>query len=356
MGRIDTVVSPITPQFSTWNPGEVKPIGTTDPGETNVGPRYPNLTTIYADIALGNNEVLEGVDLYGKLTFTGSNARVRDCIIRGKAWGQGPTWVPGTPTNDAALNATYNGRGAIIEWCRIDMTGRENVWSDGVRGNNFTMKYSEITKTNDGFGAIAGAKYGDTLMENCRIHNGNYFGWWNSAAGTVYPNFPTSPSDRRSHNDCVQIQGWSGYTFRGNYIGGARAALGSNGSGVKQLNRDYLIPAQAAVIAQVAAADDYNNATFMIQNNASAAATVGALIELNWLTGGDATVNLYSVNAYGDTLGGVIVRNNRFIRQSTFPASDGYDGIQIYKKAGCTAITTGNVWDDDDTPVTITSY
>ena len=81
---------------------------------------------------------------------------------------------------------------------------------------------------------------------------------------------------------------------------------------------------------------------------------MGVLLEKNWLAGGDATVNLFaSVN---DTLGGVTVQNNRFIRQSTLPGSDGYEGRTIHKATVCTSTITGNVWDNDGTAVPVTTY
>jgi hypothetical protein len=342
--------------FNTWTPGDVVPVGRDDRGVTNVGPRIPvsAMTVINGDHVPVAGQTYTGLFINGRIIpGTGSTGAIyRDCIATGRAWGQGPTY-DGAPANDAIFNNNYNGRGVTLEWCALDGTGKENVWTDGVRGNNFTMRYCEIMRTNDGFGASSGGYHGPTLIENCRIHSGNYFGWWNSVAGTVYPNFPTSPSDRRSHNDGMQIQGWRGYTIRGCYIGGQRAPLGSNGSGVKQANRDYLIPAQAAVIAQVSAADDYNNACFMIQNNSGILAFTSALIEKNWVAGGDACFNFSAATAYGDDLSGVTVRDNRVIRQSSLPGSDGYEGAQIYRSTNSNPTLSGNVWDDTGLPVGI---
>ena len=344
--------------FSTWTPGTIKPVGFYDPGVTNVGPRIAT-NPYYGNVVIAAGQTVSGLDIYGKVTFTGQGT-LRDCIVRGPVWGQGPTWQAGTPTNDAAINSTYNGRGSTIEWVRVDMTGRENVWTDGIRGNNFTMQYCEITRTVDGWGASSGSYYGPTVFRNNRVHNAYYTAWYDpldtvTPPFNLYPNFPTSPSDRRNHSDGIQMQGFNNYTVDGNYIGGWRAPLGSNGSGVKQANRDYLNPAHQPVIALVDAADDYNNAAIIIQNNIPAGGMVGALVEKNWLAGGDAVVNLNgSLN--GDTLANVTVRNNRLIRQSTFPESDGYDGYAIHRSTACTATITGNVWDDTGTPVPITTY
>jgi hypothetical protein len=212
------------------------------------------------------------------------------------------------------------------------------------------MEYCEITRTVDGFGGSAGAYYGPTVLRNCRIHNSYYTAWLNSATSTPYANFPTSPSDRRCHSDGVQIQGFSGYTIEGCYIGGGRAPGITSGN--KQTYRDYLNPAHQPTIAAVNAADDYANAAIIIQNNIPAGGPVGAMVEKNWLAGGDAVVNLNG-NLGGDTLPNVTLRDNRFIRQSTFGASDGF---VIYRSTNCTATITGNVWDDTGAAVPVNTY
>ena len=358
-----TIIPYVNPLvFSTFAPGTVKPVGHyDDPLGRNIGPRvqdFSELTPVYGDVVIGTGQVVEKVDIFGKVTFTGRGT-LRDFRVRGPVWGQGPTY-DGAPANDAAINATYNGRGSLIEWGMIDMTGRENVWTDGIRGNNFTMQYTEITRTVDGWGASAGSNHGPTVFRNNRVHNAYYTAWYDPTDTLVqpynlYPNFPTSPSDRRCHSDGIQMQGFNNYTVDGNYIGGWRAPLGANGSQVKANNRDYLNPAHLPVIRAVDAADDYNNAAIIIQNNIPAGGLVGALVEKNWLAGGDAVVNLNgSLN--GDTLANVIVRDNRIIRQSQFPQSDGYNGYAIHRSSGCTATITGNVWDDTGLPVTISPY
>lgn len=338
--------------FSTFAPGTVKPVGHyDDPLGRNIGPRvqqFSTLTPYYGNVVIAAGQVVSGLDIYGKVTFTGTGT-LRDCIVRGPVWGQGPTY-DGAPANDAAINATYNGRGSLIEWCMVDMTGRENVWTDGIRGNNFTMQYCEITRTVDGWGASSGSYYGPTVFRNNRVHNSYYTAWLNSSTGVAYPSFPTSPSDRRCHSDGIQMQGFNNYTVDGNYIGGGRAPGVT--STMKQNNRDYLNPAHQPVIAAVNAATDYANSAVIIQNNIPAGGMVGAMVEKNWFAGGDAVVNLNG-NLGGDTLGSVTVRNNRFIRQSTFGASDGF---AIYRSTTCTATVTGNVWDDTGLPVTISTY
>jgi hypothetical protein len=331
---------PVPSDFSTWTPGTVQPVGLSDPGATNVGPRI-GLTTYVGDVVISAGQTVSGLDIYGKVTFTGAGT-LRDCIVRG---------TTGATNFDAAINATYNGRGSVIEWVLVDMTGRESVWTDGIRGNNFTMRYCEIIRTTDGFGGVAGAYYGPTVIENTRIHDGYYTAWLNPATGTYYPGFPSTPSDRRAHNDGVQIQGFGGYTIRGNYIGGRRYDVTAASH---QLYRDYLNPAHQPYIAAMDAADDMANSAIIIQNNVGSAAAVGALVELNWLAGGDAAVNLNGVNAYSDTLSGVTVQNNRFISNASFGNVVGT--YQIYRSTNCTATITGNVWDEDDTPVPINTY
>jgi hypothetical protein len=338
------------PAFPEFIAGEVKPIGYyDDPATRNIGPRvadFASLTPIYGDVIIGAGEVVEFKRIYGRVTFTGKGT-LRDCIVHGPTQAQIATFTGNY--NAAIVNGNYNGYGSTIEWVLIDGHGFENVWTDGIRGNNFTLRYSEITRVSDGFGGASGSQHGPTLIENSRIHNGFYTAWLNPATGLGYPGFPTTPSDRRCHNDGVQIQGWRGYTIRGNYIGGGRA-VGIT-STTKQNNRDYLNPAHQPTIAAVDAADDMANAALMIQNNSGMLAFTGALIEKNWLAGGDAVVNFSASSTYGDDLSAVTLRNNRFIRQSLFGSSD---GLGIYKSTNAKPILSGNVWDNDNTPVVIT--
>ena len=350
---------------TTWTPGAILPVGFYDSGTPNVGPRIPeaSMTVVNGDHVPVAGQVYVGLKILGRIIpGPGSTgAEYVDCIAEGRAWGQGPTWVSGTPVNDAIFNSSYNGRGVTLTHCRLDASGNENVWTDGVRGNNFTMRYCEVWRTVDGFGGSSGAYYGPTVIENCRFGNAYYTAWWNTAAGAPYSTttFPSSPGDRRCHNDGAQIQGWSGYTIRGCYLGGGRAP--GITSQDKQNHRDYLLPADQPYIAAVDAAGDFANSGMMIQNNIGAAAAVGALIENNWLTGGDATINILGArktggtvgNTFGDTLVGVTIRNNRFIDQSTFGASNGF---AIYRGADCQATITGNVWDSDGTAVPIVNY
>ena len=112
------------------DPGDVQPVGSTDGGVRNVGHRIA-LTTYVGNIVVAAGQTVSGLDIYGKVTFTGTGTLI-DCRVRGPVWGQGPTWAAGTPTNDACINSTYNGRGSTIRYCTVDMTGRENVWTDGI--------------------------------------------------------------------------------------------------------------------------------------------------------------------------------------------------------------------------------
>lgn len=329
---------PPPPAFYRFAPGELQPIGFYDAGTTNIGPQG-TLTQYNGDISIATGQTVTGLDIYGKVTFTGTGTLV-DCIVRGPATSLDPTAQ--SPTSDCTpIIGTGNDlKGSLISRVRIDCNGRENPWKDGIRGGNFTMEYSEIVRSNDGHGAMA---VGNATIKCSRISRGYYTAWLKSD-GTVYPGNPPSPSDRTSHCDCVQVQGYSGWLYDGCYVGGTPGDSNID----HQVNRDWAVPAQRANILTINTGTDYTNACFMIQNNVGAANPVGCIVRNCWLAGGSARFNI-SPTAGVDMLGGVQILNNRIIRPTW---TGNYVGNNILNN-GSSATITGNVFDDTGLAVPI---
>lgn len=318
--------------YNEFAPGTVRPNGIDDPGANNVGPRT-TLTTWDGDYVLSTpDQVVSGLDIRGRLyvTSTALNCIVRDCIIRG----------PDKATSDNAivLGDSLNLRNITIEWSRLDGEGRESVWTEGIRGGNWTIRYSEIRRVVDGLSMVT---LGNGVAECVRVSNGVYGAWLDSSTGTPYPNMP-SQGDRTTHSDACQIHQYTGWVIRGCYLGGEATGYSVN---EKLANRDPQVPAQKAVIDQIDAATDYNNACVQI---GVATPGLGALIENNWFSGGGARINLATKASAGDTLGGVTLRNNRFIR-STW-ANPGY---YIFTRPDFSGVMENNVFDDTGLPVPI---
>ena len=328
--------------FYEFTPGVVEPLGTTDAGGPNVGPRYP-LSIYNGDITLTTpGQVLEGLDIYGKVYISGTatNAIIRDCIIRG-------------PNHSLTTNSIIGGqsdnlRNVTIEWCRLDGTGRTSPWTEGVRGGNYTIRYSEIMRCVDGISAV---NYGNGTIECCRIHNGSYYAWKNDSSGTAWTNYAgydgvtytTFPgqSDFTTHSDAMQIHQFSNWVLRGCSLGGTVSGLSPT---TKTNNRDPSIPAQRAIIDQIDAAEEFNNACIMI---GVATAGVGAMIEKNWFQGGAAVINMQTKPSVGDYLAGITVRDNKF-RTST--------GYYIYHSTDFAGTLSNNTFVSNGQPVPIDTY
>lgn len=351
-GVLMSTAGPTTPdpvQFVAFAPFTIRPnYAPIDGGTTNIGNRAPfsELTQVGAPGGSTQYNLTTGMDvskllIWGEVVVSGKGT-MRDIVIVG----------PLKATYDSGLirGSSRNLQGSLFEWITADGSNRESPWTDGIKGGNYTIRYSIITRSNDGI--AASAPIGNGVVECCRIVDGYYTAWYNTATGAAYPGNPPSPSDMKTHGDGVQIQGRSGWVIRSNYIGGQPSSGWSTST--LMANRDPKIPAQLAYQQNVDAGKDYPNSGTLVQNNTGtdAASKVGALIEGNWYLGGAAALNLNG-GLNGDTLSGVIVRNNRFIPDGRGRTAGGF---KIFMSDNCQATVTGNVWDDTGALVTIHLY
>ena len=279
--------------------------GNYKPGASTTGPLpCVALKRIDGDYTISTpNAVVEGIEVYGSviLTAAATNVTIRHSVFHG------PPASSGAKT--FGLH-NYDGGGLTIEDSHIDLTGREEWKRDGIDGGNLTLRRNEIERGVDGVGLMT--TYGDAVVEANWIHNGYYTSW---PIGT-----PGAPqSDGHVHSDAIQLQRGGNYTIRGNLLGGDPGA-----------------------------GDAYNNAGMMIAQAVSANAVdhLGTvLIEKNWLQGGAAVINLAYKN--GNDLHEITIRNNRFLRSK---------GYYIYKNPEIKTAISGNVFDDTNQPVTITTH
>lgn len=312
---------------ATWPPV----LGSYKPGPTTTGPR-PSVALVRHDgdfRITTPGQVVEGLDIYGRVivTATAVGAVVRNCIIRGP----GPAWISGFVACIDGTSSTL--RGLLVEDSRVDCTGRENPWVDAVRGSDVTLRRVEITRVGDGLSLVT--VVGNVTAEGCWLHDGYYAEWIKGTVG-----YPTI-SDARVHGDAVQFHRGKGYTLRYNNLGGTRNPGPYHQSPYNTVD--------AKMVAYKDAGEDYENSCFMIKQevDSSAANKVeNVLIEGNWLAGGASSINLsYSLL---NTMASVSIINNRFIR-STWGAH-----LYIIRDTAIAAVLTGNVFDDDQSPVPIT--
>lgn len=332
------------PVFYEFAPGTVKPLSYLDEaagaGARNVGPRISNLTPYNGDYTLTAGAQVSGLEIFGRLIGRGdATTKVSDCIIHGSS-------TIATSGSAAALGTSYNFGGATIEWCRIDLTDREGAFTDAIDGGNYKLRYSEVLRGVDGIGANT---TGNVEVHCCRVAKGYYFSWWNDATGNARttsftdadgdvhnPPFPGHTSGD-THSDGVQIQQAAGWVIRGCYIGGARVVAGSD--------LDPTLTNDWNTIKQINQGLDYKNAAILI-SSATGSNPVGALIENNWLHGGEARFNI-AYKVYDD-MSGVTVQNNRFIRTNY--------GYYIFRQTNCAATFSNNVYDDTGTAVPIVDW
>lgn len=327
--------------FYEFTPGAVKPLSYKDEalgiGIRNVGPRVSSFTPHYGDITLTPGMQLSGLEIFGRITGRGdSTTKISDCIIRGN----------GTRVS-AVGGQSLNLGGAVIEWSRIELDNNQEGFSDAVEGGNYTLRYCELLRGVDG---LHWNTLGNATAHCCRIANGFYTAWWNDGTDSVRTaNYTdadgvnwTAPFPAQSsgdtHGDGLQIAAGTGWVLRGCYIGGDRTTTYAS-------KLDPTIPAQLTTIKGLRQNMDFNTSAVLMAS-ASAATPIGALLEDNWFQGGAARVNL-AYKSY-DTLAGVTIRNNRFIRTSF--------GYYLYVQSGVTAVLSNNIYDDTEQPVSLVNW
>lgn len=318
-------------------------IGTYKPGPATTGPRPGEVLARWdGDFRItATSPPCENFDIYGRIIVTSTapvGSYVRNCIVRGP--GLRSVWNTGWT---AAITGTSSSlRNLIVEDTRIDLTGRENVWVDGIREGDVTLRRVEITKTNDGVSLIS--RQGNVTLEGVWIHDGYYVEWIKGTAG-----WPTQ-SDARSHGDAIQFHRGKNIVIRGCNLGGTRKP--------GPYHQSPYTTVDAAMVAYKDSGTDYENSCIMLKQESSTDILdkiENVLIELNWFSGGASCFNLsYDRN---NTMSSVTIQNNRFIR-STWDAENiavtGKSQIYIIRDTAILAVLTGNVFDDNNQPVPIT--
>lgn len=319
--------------------------------------------------ATANNQVITGKYVWGRIdlgTFTG--CQVFDNVVRGTLLrGTDTSYIMGQGDNMRGANiydnliwgrpvtvpATYNGKPMLAAGVApgpgaggVDNT---NGWAnDGLRGGGYAARRNEIRACGDGVGLTG--QVGGVTLEGNWIHDNGYCEWddpddtGNYVDGTgatvagngYYMGFPGN----YTHGDGVQFHRGKVYRIRGNVIGGTQA----NGRWAHNTGH----------FNDIRNNDDMYNSAFMIQQEVDATEANridDVIIENNLLGGGIATINMTVKN--GNTLPGVIVRNNRFMRKTTGTGQTAIFYILIPLAGGQPTMGqySNNVMDDTGLPV-----
>lgn len=293
--------------------------------------------------ATANNQIIENLDVYGRINVRGfTGVHVRNCIVRG-------TLTLGTQTGFIYSSSGANLGGLLVEDTRFQ--GRGNFFQEAMRGGNYTLRRVEIVVAADGIGL--NSTVGNVTVEACWMHNGLY-GEWTSAeeANGTRPR----QSSYYTHNDGIQFHIGQNYLIRGNMIGGTRDPWIHHTGHANEID----------------AGDDQFNAAILVKqevDNSTANHLGNILIEKNWLFGGSSTMNITTgaTDSTGPKNYGTdwIIRNNRFIRSTwdsllasrrLISGQAGLSSSQTYilRDPGI-GVLSGNVFDDDGTPVPISA-
>jgi hypothetical protein len=254
------------------------------------------------------------------------NVTYKNCMFRGPA---------AVPTGFSSMYTMFrpHQRGFTFIDCTFRPQTPNFRWV-GLQGYGFTLKRCEanelvdqveVFNTNNGPGGASDDSLrngpGDVTIEQCFFHESAYWG----------PDIDNGAARNGSHSDCIQWEGTTGLTVRGNYFTG-------------QLKTEY----QPNYVGGTT-----NNSSMMIKPDAGAIGN--ATITDNWFGGGSVTINIADApdkNRYISNLG--TLSNNRFNRDMYYSPTAILAGV--YKATGHTDISitaTGNVFDSNNAVVPI---
>jgi len=283
---------------------------TTKPDASNTGvpasrvlPRYTGPLTITAD-----NTVIDGKDIYGDL-----KVQARNVVIQNSRLHCGTTVPPGaTGCIDANHANVYN---LTIQRNTIK-PDKPSYYRDGIVGHEFTARYNDISRSNDGIGIFnrpGGSVNANVTVEGNFIHDLTHFNY--------------SPTQKDgTHNDGIQIQGGTNIAVRGNNIVASAVAGDSSWT--------YA---------------GHANAGIMMSQNVSP--YVNVVIEGNWFNKGQAGVAI--TNGKFSTAK-LTLQRNYFGRDQYAYGGTSRAPIRIYNPAATSA--TGvltNTWQDTGTALAV---
>lgn len=300
-----------------WDSREAMVWGVDQPDSDNTGVLSTDIYDPSRTVVSGNLTVPAGdvtyvdYDFEGRVSVTSAGRKYfRNCKFFGAS---GPATEQGLlhVTNASVSNV-------IVEDCDF-IPSTPTAYFSGILGHHFTARRCKIRHCVDGIGvyntAAPTAVLG-VLVEMCYIVDHSWFA--------------TAPGQTDgSHTDGCQIQGGAGMILRGNYFGGTHDPTVGDSPWSRLSDPSYRSVSALMVTPNVGAVTAMN-------------------VERNWFGGGEICCNLTKSTNAGNNLGSLL--DNRFDRNQYYATHT----IDIRTGAYYTA--SGNVYDDDGTPVRVRVY
>jgi hypothetical protein len=280
-----------------WNTGALRPgpppppptdsfvLGVTMPDATNTGPHSPQLLTrLDGAVTLSSGQTLENRDVYGRVTVTGADVTIRNCIIRGAS---------GTVNGGNCINATGSGVLRLLVDRVSILPQATRSYQDAITGHDFTLRRVRMRDVVDYVGVFNTSAARTTIGPTTNTYQTNVRieGCYGERMAYFSPD-SNQPGDNQSHNDSVQIQGGVGMT-----VVGCRLVSIYGPAGTHQPNVSGTTPSGWPNPAL---------SVFMFNNNVGN--TGQHTITDNWFEGGYLPVNVGG--AAGQNLGSIL--RNRF--------------------------------------------
>ncbi|MGB4758836.1 MAG: hypothetical protein WBP26_02150 [Candidatus Saccharimonadales bacterium] len=322
--------------------GTYKPTSTTTgllPGwvdsETIPGVGEQQLTALNGTQTITtNNTVLQNRDIFGFVNVRAANVQIINCKIRGNN---------SATTEVGIVNAHHqNCVNLLVKDCLL-VPDYPSYWITGLFGHDYTAERCDIHSVVDGFGAFNSNSGHTTDPIYVRIY-GSY------VHDLSYYSPDPNHGDNRTHNDGIQIQGSSDIIIRGN-------RFEANASSTVGDGYNNSVPAPLPVQYR----PSVTGQAIGITPNVSAVANT--IIDQNWIDYGAQSITI-AVNTY-NVGSGISITNNRFGRNQpnltkdsvaarrAIAVQNGVNSITGVPATTGTDTTLGNVYDDDDSPVTI---
>lgn len=292
----------------------------------DIAGNLPNIarTVINGNVTYSGTSTQEfnNIEFTGKVSITGSGTKIfRNCVFRSNAGSGGLLHCVNSLVADVQV------------YDSLFKPDTPSGTVNGVQGHHFKIYRSRfmdcidsirVHNTATGMGAAATG----VVIQQCLLDKMMWVG--NSSSGFT----------DGSHTDPIQIEGGAGTIFRGNYVNGYHNKAIVTPAGPPFSRQGYFDEFAGNPTDDVLA-----RSTSCMMFTPNVGAITATEVRKNWFSGGEIQINCGNNNNAGNNLG--FFTDNRFERNAYFT------GHTLDFQSGADFTASGNVYDDDGTPVTI---